>query len=603
VRRGKTLRIVGACLLAAFILRFPLGWALTPSPEDVLTPGEVLGTGHGPLVVLLHGMAGRQSVEPLIQAMARDPSLKNARVLAPGYNSAFYVNTDPDLIVGHLRGAIELAAKNGVSEIVLVGHSLGGMLLREAYLLSIEHNAGWDKKVSRIVLLASLNRGWTTSIAREPLQRALVEVGSWVLPSLHVGGLYDQLRRGAPFIANLRLRWLRKMRELHNQELARNNGTKLIPDVVQLRGALDVVLTNQDSADLEDTHGFRAVEIPRTDHGGVLDLQGELGKQRATTILAEIAGRGPPGIFPDNEKSSCLSGVDERPTHVVFAVHGMGTTGAWTGAFKTQAQEEKLLADERDTGASPQPQAVVERVDYPWFPMVPFLFGFERQQRLHYFVDKYTEFEACHPNLLSRSALAHSNGTYIVANAMKQIGSISLQRFALVGSVLPEKFNWELLASRKQIDRVANYRSGEDGIVGVFPGAYDWVYFQYAELGAAGVWGFDGAPSFVTDVQWFAGGHSKLIQSPKGRREVARFLVNGTVPPSPLFRSEVAWWLEVLGNLSGFIWLGIVGILVWIGRLIHRKAAVLRTPGRPTWVSAAPLAVYVAVLAVIAFCF
>src|SRR5690606_31928091 len=104
----------------------------------------------------------------------------------------------------------EWTRRGGFDDIVLVGHSMGGLLVREAYLLGCgvgpegTHMREWARRVRRIVLFAAPNRGinpessWTTKAAaiaaRLPVTRGL---------------LVSNLMRGGHFVTNLRLRWIR----------------------------------------------------------------------------------------------------------------------------------------------------------------------------------------------------------------------------------------------------------------------------------------------------------------------------------------------------------------------------------------------------------
>ena len=544
--------VVGSSLVLIVLRMLLSAWA-TASPH-VEARVQVHGTGEGPLVVLLHGMGGPSSVKALVGALAQAPGLEDARVLAPEYASAPYVNVDPAKLALSVYAAIDRAA--GSRPVILVGHSMGGMLLRYAYLKALADKKPWAGR-SRFVLLASLNRGWTVKIADKPLDQLQVRVASALFPALGIGGLYEHLRRGSAFVADIRLRWMLAMRDLPPDSL---------PAVVQVRGIEDSIVRREDTADLEATPSFRRVELADTDHSTVLKLSGSEGEERRHVLLQEIAGLPTNADAPPAATLACVR-PDPTVQTVILAVHGIRTEGNWVRDFRTQVdQDAQRPLDQRIFKQTSK----VLPVEYGWFPMVPFLLGAPRQAKLRYFIDAYTEAVACYPKA-NISAFAHSNGTYVVAHALREVSAIKLHRLALAGSVLPSSFDWPALGGQVAQD-IANYRANADLIVGVFPHLFELLSFD-PDLGAAGLWGFTGSTGQVSNLDAVDGGHSAVVDSEAHRAEVAHFLADGRyfasdTAPIPFIAQALsrACWLVWLAIVTG---LGAVGYALWGLRKRH----------------------------------
>ena len=158
---------------------FPAGTSLVPKYVTVDSSRlRVLDVGRGPAVVLVHGLAAsmyswRQTIDPLVQAGYRVVAYDNrgfgfSDKPATGYSNAAYVH----LLFGLLDSL-------GVSDAVLVGHSMGGAIVADAALARPD-------RVRGLVLVDAAGLG-----VRYPF---MLRVARWPI----IGPLFDHLRgRGA----------------------------------------------------------------------------------------------------------------------------------------------------------------------------------------------------------------------------------------------------------------------------------------------------------------------------------------------------------------------------------------------------------------------
>ncbi|BCQ69973.1 hypothetical protein PEQA60_39630 [Pseudomonas sp. Eqa60] len=140
------------------------------------------------------------------------------------------------------------------SRIILLGHSAGGMIVRDAYLLAAgayldqPSRGAWWSKVESVLLFASINRGFRPyATATWALGMALMKLVSlqWLLlkpPSWFTLGWLMELEKGSFFVTDLRLSWMRHFHERDDEHR---------PFVVQFLGDIDGVVAREDVRDTE----------------------------------------------------------------------------------------------------------------------------------------------------------------------------------------------------------------------------------------------------------------------------------------------------------------------------------------------------------------
>ena len=369
----------------------------------------------------------------------------------------------------------------GFERIVLLGHSLGGLIVRHAYLLDSgacgdalgPHD--WVTKVERIVLLAAPNRGFQMS--------RLSFLRRWLL-RLFGGPMHltvGDLRAGSPYITTLRLRWMNYFDTSKVTDL---------PLVVQLLGDRDGLVSREDSIDVEQFPRAAHLTVPDSGHGDLVNLsaQGDpqLRQQRYFGIRHAVMG----SVVPTEPT------VPTTSRDVLFLLHGI------------RARREDWEQPLRDQLRTQRPDLEVRALSYGYFSALGFALPFTRTRNLRRFLDTYSEAFAQHRGR-SFSFAGHSNGTYILGQALRTIPAVRMDQVFLGGSVLPREFPWRQLLAKGQIGRVRNVRAADDWVVAMLCGALRGMMMR--DVGTGGYAGFVDDHERFEDLGYLSGGHGSAF--------------------------------------------------------------------------------------------
>ncbi len=514
------------------------------------------------LVLLVHAF-NRSSKAMRDVRDAVENAMPDADILAPDYPSKPLSNTDPMVITESLVDILDEATDNHDYEsIVLIGHSLGALLVRKAFVLGLgfaeDSGAGlqgrtkkWAGLVTRIVLMAGVNRGWSLTPKAKHLgwgKWLMMRIGSRVARIIRRGRLIQSVSRGSPFVTNLRIQWINAARADNVQ----------MPLTVQLLGTIDDVVGADDNTDVNCAVQFRFLRVPETGHGNAIDFSGELGNRRRQIFLKALTE-------PDLE-GDLLEQVQQNPDveHVVFIMHGIRDRGFWT---KEIGRKIQALAESRGKTYR------VIRSGYGYFPMLRFLFLAERQKNVRWFMDQYTEALARYPKA-KFGFIGHSNGTYLLASALQLYRACKFERVAFAGSVVRTRFPWDDMIRRQSVTGVRNYVATSDGIVGVFPGFYEFV--GLSDLGSAGHNGFSDNEAKRNQVTFVKGGHAAALH-PDVHDSLVGFVVDNQKiePPVKLIAGDRSSLVKLLSRLNWLVWLVLLIVLVGVGGLIGHFLGVL----------------------------
>jgi hypothetical protein len=450
--------------------------------------------------------------------------------------------------------------------IVLLGHSLGALTVRKAYAYARGETADWPGElkakpcswaaiVSRIILLAGTNRGWQIEKRAKhmPLWKWLVFL---LTATIHrwlwwtgTGTLINAARRGAPFVANLRIQWIRLC-----------NSAQPPPPTIQILGTVDDIVDESDNVDVESGKDFIYLTVQDTGHENVVRFrnQGEVGKHREKRFLEAYLR--PIGELASDRISDLQ--VDMSVEAVVFVMHGIRDFGHWTDG----------LAERVETIGKAQGLRVETiSASYGYFPMMGFLLQPERQKNVRWFMDQYTEAIAAYPRARI-SFIGHSNGTYLLGSALRNYEACVFDRAALAGSVLPQEFDWGrfMAAASPRIRSVRNHVATADWVVAIFPAVFEALYL--GDLGSAGHNGFPDQHVRRDEIRFVIGGHSAALVE-ANFDAIAGYVLgdDNAYPPPELLANRRNALVVLVSKLCPVIWLVLLMIIVWPSLILAKR--------------------------------
>jgi pimeloyl-ACP methyl ester carboxylesterase len=498
--------------------------------------------------------------------------------------------TNPLDIVRNLLATIEdqIAFRKKQSwadfdDIILIGHSMGALLARKVYLLAGPESAEarfedsldgqlaterpWFRKVSRIILFAGMNRGWTLTHHLHFFRFIGWWISSFFADTLmafskdRLRFAIMNIRRGAPFLIELRLQWLalqRKNRELKTQTDPLGNAVPELALTVQMLGTIDDKVAPADNIDLSTGRDFVYLDVPASGHANVIEMDGSFAGRTRRKVFERALCESPASLERRRRLPSddITNRANERVTDVVFVMHGIRDTGYWT---------QKVARKVEEVGGNPPKVYASETSSYGYFAMISFLLPSQRRKKVQWLMDQYVEARSLYPNARF-SYVGHSNGTYLVAKALLDYPSCSFDRIVFAGSVVRTDYDWGRHIARGKVEAVLNYVATADWIVAILPGAWEMVNLQ--DLGSAGHNGFRIPHPNVFQTKFVPGGHS-CAREEDNWNDIAEFIVSPVPCPTrnSLAVQKQNRFVVALGRTAPFWWLVIVAALSYLGWL------------------------------------
>ena len=148
---------------------------------------EAFGTGRGRLALLLHGLC-MNDLQWLRQGHHHGRMLADKLGFVPlylNYNSGRHVSENGRELAALLQGLID-AWPEPVEELVLVGHSMGGLVARSACHYAELEKLAWRRKLKRIVFLGTPHQGAPLERAGSHVDR-LLELSPYLAPFARLG--------------------------------------------------------------------------------------------------------------------------------------------------------------------------------------------------------------------------------------------------------------------------------------------------------------------------------------------------------------------------------------------------------------------------------
>ena len=193
-------------------------------------------------------------------------------------------------------------------------------------------------------------------------------------------------------------------------------------------------------------------------------------------------------------------------------------------------------------------------LDYGFFRAAQLLWPFQRQKRVRWFLDQYTEITEKRSGSLS--VIAHSFGTYIVAGALEKYSEIRLQDVILCGSIVRRNYPWTERLKTGQVVRVLNDYGRRD----LWVRLAEWVI---ADAGPSGARGFtDLGNGKVSQLfrPWFS--HSDYFYEVNYRNTWVPFLKGEDYSKGSASPARHRNWKFQLVRAAAAV--AVVGLIVWI---------------------------------------
>lgn len=576
--------------------------------------------GAGTLVLLLHAYtANSKRLTALCNVTRRQWPL--AKLLCPDLPLGLWSTADPNAIVEGLLISVDkevqAASTTGqpIRNIVLVGHSFGALLARKLYVVACGESEAapfepvfgpkvapasanrlparvWAGSVSRLILLAGMNRGWRIthhlSLANAPIWWLGTAVGHLVRLASGRSLVISTIRQGAEFITQLRIQWIR-MRQQHRRLGENSPGGAT---AIQLLGSRDDMVAPEDNIDLVSGGDFVYLDVPYSGHSDVIEVDDAMrGSDRRAIYLRALTGSPSDlqadAVVPSDER---FASPDESVARVVFVIHGIRDAGYWTHKIARRIKQRQSFAA--------SVHSATETSSYGYFPMLPFVFPWYRRQKVEWLMDQYTEALAKYPNA-TFSYVGHSNGTYLLAKALELYPCCSFDKVVFAGSVVRRAYPWKrfLDSDPPRVNAVLNLVATTDWVVAFFPKFFELIRIQ--DLGSAGHDGFKiiGSHPRAQQITYVKGGHGAAIDESLWDC-IATFVNEGTVRPvgGGKIAPARSLWVTLLGRFPPLVWAGIavVAWLIWcaIAQLIISVAP----PGSQDFATGFGLATYLMVL-------
>ncbi|MCY7333096.1 MAG: alpha/beta hydrolase [Pseudanabaena sp. CAN_BIN31] len=502
------------------------------------------------LVVLATGTFGSpKKWNPLLERLSKEDLLEGSDWLIFNHCGLWdfrafrkFFTKSIELLSLELKAKIEqyylAALANGepYDDIIFIGHSFGGLMVRQAYLLATGAYAGtvksqvpWTDKVSRFVLIASTNRGFEPD---NVLISALVNLSSATgfLPILRDGV------QGSAFVTNLRISWIRYITSLEGRE----------PVMIQLLGTEDGVVRREDSIDLRQFPNGVQFDVSGANHDNLYRPQGrgseahEEWELRYKLLLWAILRCDPkkPEQIPSalQESVTVDQGESYTESKTVFIVHGIrdGNSG-WVSQ----------LADQISRRANGN--LAVVRSNYGYFSAFNFFFPWLRRQNIRWFQDQYSYRFALNPKA-EFYFIGHSNGTYVLGESLKRVSAMKFKRIYLAGSVLPREYPWQERFDLDQVKELRNDRSCSDWPVGILCSGLRGLGMK--DIGTGGFDGFNFADNRTEEVYYYKGGHGEPLEK-ENQSSILAFTLDGD-------RSHPSNLLESTQISSKFQWFSLM---------------------------------------------
>lgn len=208
--------------------------------------------------------------------------------------------------------------------------------------------------------------------------------------------------------------------------------------------------------------------------------------------------------------------------HVVILVHGIRDLALWQSSVRRQLEAAGLI---------------VEMTNYGRFNLLQFLFpiGLFRKRAIESVWEQIRIVRKSHPGI-PISVIAHSFGTYIIANIIRHEFDFRFNRVVFCGSVVPSQFPFQQMSDRFEAPIL-----NEVGTADIWPAMAESVTWGY---GSAGSFGFKRP---LTRDRWHKGGrHGYFLRDDFCVKYWVPFLSEEKVARDADDPSSPSWFVQLI---------------------------------------------------------
>ncbi len=603
------------------------------------------------LVVLIRGMSSVGGFPPSFIAFVRG-QFPGCSVVVPRLPMGLLSRAEPDDLVDKAFRAVEQAVADfEPEEIIIIAYSAGALLARGLLVKAwgIPKNAvpptdelgnpvvdprPWAPKITRVVHISGILRGWSISTATPMIYRfaePVLALGAHVISRLSGGrAMLFGFRRGAEFVVRNRLQYeaLETCLRAGTARLAQRDeapveaiyGEDVLPTTIFLLGTKDQFMSPADVVDLRPRPHYFFLELPNTRHRGMIELDGRtpLAQCRRDTMRLALTG----SVDDLQSAEICDEDIDDlfdvldRPLragaqrrfdsirHVVMVIHGIRDNGFWT---------KRVARMIKETGRDHQIEVRTPSPSYGFLPALDFLIPYWRNAQVRWFMEQYAEVRGLYPHA-EIHFVGHSNGTFLAADAMERCPAIRFGRLYFAGSVVRTDYPW--LDRLDQARHVLNVTAIYYWVVAWFPCLLEQIPGNPFNLGGAGFFGFmagrpfkglpktaslsaaatdtSDLPLAIQNLGPVRGGHGEGITE-RFWPDIAAFAVSGQTPDLPEGTAEAGPFAR-LGGITFWclilVWILVVPALI-TDYVMHEEAA--EAARASVWILIECLAIFIAV--------
>ncbi|MBD2119385.1 hypothetical protein [Trichocoleus sp. FACHB-262] len=351
--------------------------------------------------------------------------------------------------------------------------------------------------------------------------------------------ILGETAKGAPFITNLRISWIRYFSGFKGKE----------PVMIQLLGTQDGIVKREDSIDIQQFPNGVQFDIPEANHDNLYRPQGpssqalEEWELRYKLLKWAILQYNPQKLeqIPSEFSSSVTvdSGESTSETTTVFVIHGIrDSNSGW--ARQLEEHIEKFSNE----------KIAVVCSTYGYFSAFNFFFPWLRRQNIRWFQDQYSYHFALNPKT-EFHFIGHSNGTYILGESLKRVSAMRFNRIYLAGSMLPREYPWQDRFDSGQLKELRNDRSCWDWPVGILCSGLRGLGMK--DVGTGGFDGFYFDDERTEEVYYYKGGHEKPLDK-ENQTSILAFVLNGerSCPLNLLELSKISSKFRLISRIAPY---------------------------------------------------